>query len=633
MESSDEEGLPNEVGLIDPLVDADFDEEDEDDEGITPRELGTTDADIGLSQPAAVENQTILDFYDDDDFDDFDDLYEVKDVKPETSVDGIGLLANLTFHDHKLPSSDLPDHDSHLDDLSSSDAPDTSTSLPPGREEAGTGPGRADDNANLDVVAADPPTVTLDELVEDDDAKAGPRDTSLALQPIPELQSKPRAPLKAPSKQNHRYADPVGPLSDTDHADADDDVEVVTSDMSPPAFNPFDIEELEIEPLGAQGESEDDWHAHLADVLGANGNVQDLAPGPLETQSGQERQTSRENDPSAVLPLSKTLTQLAASNPPKMDDPALSLPVVTARQKMAASDPPPMLPTEATGGMSPEQLPLGIIANVSRLRRFAVAQIGDELAADELVQATVVAALANTEALDPDYDLGITLMTLFCERRRKMLSSVSAPERSPEAVRTFEAKLCQGLAGADQFEIREFAQAINGLDEHDRELLVLVALESLSYDQIAGIVHVPIELIMTEVSKARIRLRQALNNDEATGDQLSLQTGLPHEQEIEIHGYLDGELDGRHMADIDALVEYDQDAADRLLHYGIQGDLIRRLYAPLINRPIPGKMLQAFATAAKPARRVFGFGPKRTLLAGAFLIALAAGTWSHIVPA
>ena len=160
----------------------------------------------------------------------------------------------------------------------------------------------------------------------------------------------------------------------------------------------------------------------------------------------------------------------------------------------------------------------------------------------------------------------------------------------------------------------------------------LVSLENFTYDQVAEIVRIPIERVMATVSGARMRLRQTLAADEAAAAARRPVIDGPHPREIEIHGYLDGELDSHHMAEVDALVEQDEDAADRLLHYGIQGDLIRRLYAPLLNRPIPGAMLETFGEAAKASqqRRVFPFGPRKALIAGAVALALGtAAAWLH----
>jgi anti-sigma factor RsiW len=68
--------------------------------------------------------------------------------------------------------------------------------------------------------------------------------------------------------------------------------------------------------------------------------------------------------------------------------------------------------------------------------------------------------------------------------------------------------------------------------------------------------------------------------------------------EIELHGYLDGALDPIRAAEVEAYLNDDRAAAERLVHYGIQGDLVRRLYGSLLNRPTPTAMISALMTAA-----------------------------------
>ncbi|MGI9420645.1 MAG: RNA polymerase sigma factor [Geminicoccaceae bacterium] len=451
---------------------------------------------------------------------------------------------------------------------------------------------------------------------------------------------------------------------DVENLASNDDIGKLAQDIDDLAIAGLEDDSLELDAPGeADDRSGDDWHARLADVLGGLDDHEDSASLP-EPETEKARPWLREIDePSAlrghaarspaawsdeaspVLPLSKTLSRLAMSNEPeetldaseeKDDDILVPPPLlagVTARQKTSEGQPPSTLPADSAD-LSPEQLSYGIIANLPRLRRFAAVRIGDELVADRLVQSTIETALADPAALEPISDLGLALIMLSHRLRQDMLADPAAPIDMPEAARAFESAVCRGLAGADQFEIRQFARAINALDEDDRGLLVLVALENFSYDQIASILRMPTERIMARISGARMRLRQVLASDESGMTTRTSASDRPHAQEIEIHGYLDGELDGHHMADIDALVEYDDDAADRLLHYGIQGDLIRRLYAPLLNRPIPGPILDAVSTAARPARRGFRFGSRRALIAGAVVIALCgSAVWPYIAPA
>ncbi|MDH3658475.1 MAG: sigma-70 family RNA polymerase sigma factor [Alphaproteobacteria bacterium] len=627
-----------------------------------------------------------FDLYDiDDDIGDFDDIGTIEDVAqprpiektpffPSIDLDDISspdeldaslpLAVNLAEADEFVPSLAPP----YADEIAETDQPAevdlTGSSFDPLTDQPSADQ-PPDAEARSDACDEQALAHKLDE------APITALDTSLALQPIPELQTEPRPPLKKPSKPMGSEGAPSQAFGDEDADDMagtaladlpterltpiehlspierlfDDDVDLDTDLLAAdiPAGDTPGIERLEIEALDmASADQTDDhitndWHAHLAHVLGGERDMEEAARSDLELadQAPLDPATDvpsadRNDDPSVMLPLSKTLARLATASEPEDDDLLLSpLLTQTPRQNTYVGQPPSTLPAD-TSDLSAEQLSLGIIANVPRLRRFAAVQIGDELVADQLVQSTIETVLGDPSALQPASDLGLALITLLYQRRQEMLGDPTAPQRSPEAARAFEIALCRGLAGADQFEIHQFAQAINRLDERDRELLVLVALENLTYNQIADMIQISTERVMTMVASARINLRQTLAADESAGSAVN----GTHAQEIEIHGYLDGELDGRHMADVDALVEHDEDAANRLLHYGIQGDLIRRLYAPLLNRPISGKMLGALSAAAKPAARWgFRFGPRKALIAGAFLLALGAiAAWPHISP-
>lgn len=680
-----------ELELAEPLVLDALEEDGEDSGSESPDAPGPATTDVVRVDMATSSFETPFDPYDiDDDVGDFDDLSPIDSVVQLEPVAKVLSLPSIDLDDIASPD----DLDSSLPlsiDLATVDAEpgDHGETMPALDERSADEAAEIDEPADLllielesieppydrlqDPPVADAPPETQprsDGLEEDalaeklDETPVGALDTSLALQPIPELQSAPRAPIKASPEPKRlddapsaSFDDAVGDNAvDADLAGRSEeplfdhdvrlDAELLTTDAL--EVDAPGIEGLKIEPLDLAGPDEtddqigNDWHAHLADVLGGESDLAgedhpelEIA-GKISLKPETDTQPAERSDDAPVaLPLSKTLAQLATASDSNAGDDFLVSPLLARkpRQKTAAGQPPSALPADTTD-LSPEQLSLGIIANVPRLRRFAAVQIGDELLADQLVQTTIETVLGDPSALQPASDLGLALITLLYQRRQEMLDDPAAAQRSPDAAHAFETALCRGLAGADQFEIHQFARAINRLDERERELLVLVALESLTYDQIADMIQIPTERVMTKVANARISLRQALANDESEQRAASSITDTQHAQEIEIHGYLDGELDGRHMADVDALIEHDQDAADRLLHYGIQGDLIRRLYAPLLNRPIPGQMLGALSAATKPARWGFRFGTRRALIAGAFMLALgASAALSYVSPA
>ena len=488
-----------------------------------------------------------------------------------------------------------------------------------------------------------------------EEAQATSVETGLALRPIPELQTEPRKTVKpstAPTTDpDDDLIDPVEsspqPEEPWDFVDepapaqaSDDDLDPVQPDHDSSETTELDIEALEFDSFDMDSTDEsddpiaDDWHAHLADALGHEREPGTASPPrPMEEPSEplSNLPSDLEDEMPPILPLPVTSGNPNAVDSSATDQEDVSVPDISLLTKKTRplprmNQPPPAIAPEA-GELSHVQLSLGIVANLPRLRRFAAAQIGDELLADRLVTATTEAALADVTLLQPASDLGLGLIRLLYQNRRHMLEDPSAIDRSPNGLQAFETTLCDGLSGADQFEIRQFAGAINRLDERDRELLLLANLENLTYDQIADIVRAPRKRVMAMVCNARMRLRQALSADETdANDESAAAIYTPHAREIDIHGYLDGELDSDHMADIDTLIELDEDAADRLVHYGIQGDLIRRLYAPLLNRSIPGAMLESLAAMAKPTRRGgFRLGARRALIACAIVIVLGFG--------
>jgi|GEM_PF-5882351 len=548
------------------------------------------------AQTADKKIQPLFDFDDDDDIGDFDDFGDLDGSLPPSPVEKTSFLSEI---DTGLASSPDP--------LDAKAPPSPGGIIEPIRQASnGEMPNPEPNEAIARPAAKASPAPTIK-----GDTPRAPLDINLPLRPIPELQQ-PKTDL--PCTRAQSIASKIAEIANEGDGEQ-------TAKVSPKT-DQTDDHAPDAEQEDQAGEAiNEDWHAHLAGVVEGNNGQKKERPA---TSASRRQSDGKRAEAPPPPPSPKPSVSSPSAKELELDDdvPIPPLLTKTIRKTTDAGPSPSSLPASVTD-LLPQHLSVGIVANVPRLRRFAAARIGDELEADRLVQLTAERALSDPAALQPAHDLGFALITLLCQQRQEMLNDSSTWPRTPEETHAFETSVCRTLAGADQFEIHQFARAMNGLEERDRVLLVSTALENLSYQQIADIIGTPVEHVMMEVAKARMRLRQMLVVDETyhvNGEALSV--GAPHTQEIEIHGYLDGELASDHMADIDALVEEDEDAADLLLHYGIQGDLIRRLYAPLLNRPIPAVMLDTLATAAKPSRWGFRFMPRRALRASAFIIAL-----------
>jgi RNA polymerase sigma-70 factor (ECF subfamily) len=154
-----------------------------------------------------------------------------------------------------------------------------------------------------------------------------------------------------------------------------------------------------------------------------------------------------------------------------------------------------------------------IVAEIPRLRRYARALTGDAERADDLVQDTLERALAKWSLWRHGSNLRAWLFTIM---HNAFINQVRAPqavdyraeENMPEAV--------QRATQSDGLELRDLDRALGHLPLDQREVLLLVALEDLSYAQTATVLGVPIGTVMSRLARGRARLRTVLAGETAT---------------------------------------------------------------------------------------------------------------------
>ena len=143
---------------------------------------------------------------------------------------------------------------------------------------------------------------------------------------------------------------------------------------------------------------------------------------------------------------------------------------------------------------------------IPALRRYAHALLREREAADDLVQDTLERALAAWSGRRRDGDLRAWLFAiernLYLARLRRRgrrgahlgaeaLDSLADPAPDPEAT----------LAA------RDVLAGLDGLPEEQRSVLLLVAVEDLTYAEAARVLDVPVGTVMSRLSRARERMR------------------------------------------------------------------------------------------------------------------------------
>ena len=149
-------------------------------------------------------------------------------------------------------------------------------------------------------------------------------------------------------------------------------------------------------------------------------------------------------------------------------------------------------------------------AHIPGLRCFARALLrGDRERADDLVQDTLERALSSWRLRRVESELRGWLYTILYNRflsdreRRKRRSAYDAPTE------IIEDEL-PGVEGGQHsaLEYRDFLRAFATLPAEQRSVLLLVAVEDLSYEEAAQVLGVPIGTVMSRLSRGRERLRR-----------------------------------------------------------------------------------------------------------------------------
>jgi len=72
-------------------------------------------------------------------------------------------------------------------------------------------------------------------------------------------------------------------------------------------------------------------------------------------------------------------------------------------------------------------------------------------------------------------------------------------------------ELAQRAVQGDALLVRDLERAIAGLPAAQREVLLLVALEDLSYDETARVLGIPIGTVMSRLARAREKVRATMH--------------------------------------------------------------------------------------------------------------------------
>jgi RNA polymerase sigma-70 factor (ECF subfamily) len=150
------------------------------------------------------------------------------------------------------------------------------------------------------------------------------------------------------------------------------------------------------------------------------------------------------------------------------------------------------------------------------LRRYARRLAHDRSAAEDLLQETLLLALAKQHRFTPGTNLRAWLFTIMHNQR---INGLRRATREGELVDLSEVN--ESVSGKQELnlQIQELRGAMEQLNEDKRTVLVLADQEGFSYVEIADMLQVPIGTVRSRLARARSLLREIMQGGDSSGSE------------------------------------------------------------------------------------------------------------------
>jgi RNA polymerase sigma-70 factor (ECF subfamily) len=156
-----------------------------------------------------------------------------------------------------------------------------------------------------------------------------------------------------------------------------------------------------------------------------------------------------------------------------------------------------------------DELRASLLNAIPHLRAFAISLTGKVDQADDLVQEAILRGLSHLDSFTPGTDLQAWLFTilrnLFYTSLRKRRREVEDPDG------VIAGMLSTAPEQHGRLDLDDLRTALGNLSVEQREALLLVGAEGMSYEEAAAICEVNIGTIKSRINRARTRLAELLD--------------------------------------------------------------------------------------------------------------------------
>src|SRR5246127_5406489 len=146
---------------------------------------------------------------------------------------------------------------------------------------------------------------------------------------------------------------------------------------------------------------------------------------------------------------------------------------------------------------------------IPRLRRYARALTHSSDRADDLVQDTLIRAIAKAHLWEAGTDLRAWLFAIMHNQHVNTVRRASRQESID--IEEMSSSLIAASDPTASRQLRELERAIACLPAEQREVILLVGLEEMSYQEAAQVLGVPVGTVRSRLSRGRDALRRLMD--------------------------------------------------------------------------------------------------------------------------
>lgn len=150
-----------------------------------------------------------------------------------------------------------------------------------------------------------------------------------------------------------------------------------------------------------------------------------------------------------------------------------------------------------------------VVEFIPALRAFARSLTREPAEVDDLVQETLAKAIANIDKFEPGTRLRSWLFTIM--RNTHYSRSIKRNRERPGDADCVSVLAWNLPTQEWSLELRQVLTAVSKLPQSQREVLVLIAMLGINYDEAARICNCPIGTIKSRLNRARAQLKVALD--------------------------------------------------------------------------------------------------------------------------